>query len=640
VQLDQHHGQHHTLGRLRLSVGRELEDPRPIELRRREQRERKFQEWIDREAARAVRWTELRPVQTRSNLPLLSILDDNSVLASGDQSKSDTYELCFRSDLAGITAIRLEVLPDDRLPKHGPGRVYYEGPFGDFFLCEFTVTAGGEPAPIARASHSFADGKSTAEAAIDGSPQTGWSINGGQGRPHMAVFNLASPLAGGQDFSIRMLFEKYFSAGLGRFRISVTSDAKPAEASALPRDLDDLLTIPVTQLTAAQRDRLFEQYLRVAPELAAERAAIDALRKQLPAVPTTLVMAERPRGHPRATHIHDRGEFLQPTEPVQPAVLSVLPPLSQDAPPDRLGFARWLVSSRNPLTARVTMNRHWATLFGRGIVRTVEDFGFQGELPSHPELLDWLAVELVEQGWSLKRMHKLMVTSATYQQSSRLTPGLLQKDPENRLLGRGPRVRLEAEQIRDSSLRISGLLAAKLGGPSVFPPQPSNVTTEGAYGQLNWKVSEGPDRYRRGLYTFSKRTVPYAMFSTFDAPSGEACVAQRESSNSPLQALTLLNDPVFLEAAQALGRMLAARSGPVDERAEYLFRRCFTRPPSPEEQAMLVRFYETQKRRLEEKQLDAAAIAGAVEQGEVNERAAWTVLARTLLSLDEAITKS
>jgi hypothetical protein len=303
-----------------------------------------------------------------------------------------------------------------------------------------------------------------------------------------------------------------------------------------------------------------------------------------------------------------------------------------------LGLARWLVSPENPLVGRVTINRQWAAFFGRGIVRTTQDFGYQGEPPSHPELLDWLAVELVRQGWSMKKMHRLIVTSSTYQQTSRATAELWQKDPDNKLLGRGPRVRLEAEQLRDAVLRVSGLLSEKVGGPSVFPPQPPGVTTEGAYGQLQWKVSDGPDRYRRGLYTFSKRTAPFAMFATFDAPSGEVCIARRDVSNTPLQALTLLNDPAFTEAAQALGRTMAERSGTVAERVDYLFRRCLTRPPTPEETAALVKFFHAQKHRFENKELDAARIAGE-GSGDVHERAAWTALARALFNLDEMIVK-
>jgi mono/diheme cytochrome c family protein len=614
-------------------------DNRPIEVQRREHLERKFNEWAEREASRTVRWTVLRPAEAKSNLPHLTVQDDSSVFVTGDQSKRDLYELTFHTPLHNITAIRLEVLPDDRLPKHGPGRVYYEGPAGDFFLSEVTLTAGGKRVSLARASQSHAAGGNTAERAIDGDPQTGWSINGGQGRAHNAVFTLAAPLADAADLHLGLLFERYHAAGLGRFRIWATTDPRPAVARDMPADVEAILLVPAERRTAEQKQRLMQHYLMVAPELAKARGAIDALSKQMPAYPTTLVLAERPPADHRATHIHNRGEFLQPGDRVEPAVFSVLPPLPAGTPSNRLGLARWLVSPDNPLVGRVTMNRQWAAFFGRGIVRTLQDFGYQGEPPSHPELLDWLAVEFVRQGWSMKRMHRFMVTSATYRQASRLTPELLARDPENVLLARGPRVRLEAELVRDAALRASGLLAHKVGGPSVFPPQPPGVTTEGAYGRLEWKVSPGEDRYRRGLYTFSKRTTPYALFATFDGPSGEVCVARREVSNTPLQALTLLNDPVFTEAAQALGRQMAARSGNVESRVEELFRCCLTRPPSHEERAMLTAFYEAQRRRFEDKGQEAALLAGP-GAGDVKERAAWTALARVLLNLDETITKS
>ncbi len=600
--------------------------------------ERKLDEWIEREAARTVRWKVLRPIEAKASRPLLTVQGDDSVFAGGDQGKSDTYDLRFSGDLRGVTAIRLEVLPDERLPRHGPGRVYYEGPFGDFMLSEFTVSAAGKPVALKGASHSFARGGYEAAKAIDGDPQTGWSIDGGQGRPHSAVFTLASPLGDAAELQIRMLFERYYAAGLGRFRIAVTTERGPAIAREMPADVEELLLVPAAKRTAQQRQRLLRHFVTVAPELAAERAAIDKLRAQRPAYPTTLVLAERPPENPRPTFLHNRGEFLQPTERVEPGIPAVLPPLPQDLPANRLGFARWLVSADNPLTGRVTMNRQWAAFFGHGIVRTLQDFGYQGERPSHPELLDWLAVEFVRQGWSLKHMHRLIVTSATYRQASTVTPELLAKDPDNRLLARGPRVRLEAEQVRDAILRESGLLCPKIGGPSVFPPQPANVTTEGTYGQLAWKPSEGPDRYRRGLYTYSKRTAPFAAFATFDAPSGEVCAARREVSNTPLQALTLLNDPAFLEGARALGRMMAARPGSVEERVDYLFCRCLTRPPAQDERQTLVHFFEAQKRRFADGTLIPAGFAGPGE-GDAAERAAWTALARALFNLDEAITK-
>jgi hypothetical protein len=637
VTLDQQHGTKHTLGRFCLSLGQRREDKRPVEERRRVHLQRKFDEWLARESARAVRWRVLRPDGAKANVPLLTVLGDNSVLASGDMSKRDVYDVVFHGDFKGVTALRLEVLPDDSLPKHGPGRVYYEGAPGDFFLSELTLKAGGKPLKFARASHSFTGG-GAADQAIDGNPLTGWSINGGQGRPHEAVFNLAEPLGDVKALSLQMVFERYYAAALGRFRVSVTTDARPAEALAMPAAVEELLLVPAEKRTAEQRERLLRQYLSVAPELAAERAAVKKLRDQEPAYPTTLVMAERPANNPRPTYLHHRGEYLQPEEKVGPAVLSALHPFPADQPRNRLGFARWLVDPRNPLVGRVTMNRQWAAFFGRGIVRTEEDFGFTGDPPTHPELLDWLAVELVRRGWSLKVMHRLIVTSATYQQSSRVTPELLARDTDNRLLARGPRFRLEAELLRDAALRDSGLLSEKIGGPSVFPPQPPGVTTEGAYGALAWKPSAGPDRYRRGLYTFSKRTAPFAAFVVFDAPSGEECVARREASNTPLQALTLLNDTAFMECAQALGRSLASQEGSAEERAAWLFRRCLTRPPTGAERAALAKFYRTQKEHFERKELDAAKIAGPGDD-DANERAAWTVTARAVLNLDEFVTK-
>jgi hypothetical protein len=349
------------------------------------------------------------------------------------------------------------------------------------------------------------------------------------------------------------------------------------------------------------------------------------------------VLEERDREFLRETYVHHRGEFTQKTEKVSPDVPEVLPDVPEGAPRNRLTFARWLVDPRNPLTGRVVMNRHWQAFFGTGLVRTLGDFGSQGEPPTHPELLDWLAVELVNQDWSLKEMHRLIVMSATYRQSSRVTPELLARDPENRLLASGSRGRLEAELVRDLALRASGLLEAELGGPSVFPPQPPGVSTEGAYGPLEWKTSQGGDRYRRGLYTFMKRTAPYAMFATFDAPSGESCLARREVSNTPLQALTLLNDTVFFEAAQALGRMAAENRGSVEERAQMVFRRCLTRPPYDRELQGLTGFYHRQLERFKNGELDAAEVAGPGE-GDVHQRAAWSALARVVLNLDETVT--
>ena len=640
VKLDHQHGAQHIIGRPRISFGVPASDGRPMEVRRQELVEKRFNAWLERERARSVRWTTLRPHEAKSNMPLLTVQPDDSVFASGDITKADTYDLKFRTDLRGITAVRLEAMPDERLPHHGPGMAYYEGPKGDFFLGEFQLSAGGQRLKFARVSDSYSKnnfGSNVgAKLATDGNPETGWSTAGREGERSEAVFVLAEPLAEAGELQLKMMFGRHYACSLGRFKISVTTHAGGAEASGLPDDARRFLQIPDGQLTAAQRQALLEQFLLSAPELASARTEIDQLRKPL-THPITLVMRERPAENPRPTFIHKRGEFLQPAERVEAGVLSAVAPFPESLPRNRVGFARWLVSPNNPLTARVTVNRQWQAFFARGLVRTTEDFGFQGEVPSHPELLDWLAVDFIKQGWSLKKLHKLIVTSATYQQSSLATSQMLAKDSENRLLARGPSVRLEAEIIRDAALRASGLLSAKMGGPSVYPVQPAGVT-EVAYGGSGWPTSNGEDRYRRSLYTFMKRTAPFAMFNTFDGPTGESCVARRDVSNTPLQALTLLNDVAFVEVSQAMGKTLASREGSVEARIQHAFRLCLTRPPTKEEVAMLVKFFETQKERVASGDLDAKLIAGERSEN-LAERAAWTVLARAILNLDEMITK-
>jgi len=637
VKLSQQYGRQHTLGKVRLSVGAGTIDTRSLEVQRHELMEKKFGEWLERERARAVKWTVLRPIETKSNLPLLTVEKDGAVFVSGDMTKSDLYELKFRTDLRGITAFRLEVLPDDRLPAHGPGRIYYEGSHGDFFLSEFTLFANGGKVPFAKATSSFNKGAFIAAKTIDGDPQSGWSIDGGQGMRHEAVFNLAAPMTDSGELVVKLLCERYFAAGLGKFRISVTTDPAPAEAREMSDDVGNLLLIPDARLTAEQRTTLRNEFLLDASELQSATAEITSLRHPVK-WPTTLVLQERPPENPRKTYLHHRGEFLQPKDRVEPGTIAALGEFPADAPKNRLGLAKWLVSGNHPLTGRVVMNREWAAFFGRGIVRTIGDFGFQGDPPSHPELLDWLAVEFVKEGWSMKKMEKLIVMSAAYRQSSVAAPEQVAGDPENKWVARGPRFRLDAEAVRDGALRESGLLSDKIGGPSVRPPQPVGVT-EVAYGSPAWKASDGPDRYRRSIYTFSKRTAPFALYNTFDAPTGEACIVRRDRSDTPLQALALLNDVVFVEASRALGKEMASQTGTVEWRVDTLFQRCLSRPPAREEIETLEKFLAAQKARFAGGELDARAVAGD-GPGDVNERAAWTVLVRAIFNLDESVTRS
>ncbi len=646
VTLEYQLGGRHTLGRARISVGVPAGDALAIQKQREESLDKAFRAWLETERQRRVSWTPIRPSAMRSNLPRLELQADDSILASGDITKNDLYKLQFDTLPKGTTAIRLEVLPDDRLPAHGPGLAYYEGPKGDFFLGEFEVQSNAHKLKLQGATESYSKnnfgGNAQASLAMDGDPQTGWSCAGQFGVRNEAVFQLAKPLTETVPTEIRLQFGRHFACSLGRFRLSITRDTA-ATASGLPQETRELLALPDHQLSEEQRQALRQVFLLNAPELATERAEIDRLR-QPPKHPTTLVLQERPDGQMRPTFIHKRGEFLQPTESVHAGVLSVLNPLPKESQTNRLTFARWLVARENPLTSRVTVNRAWQAFFGKGLVRTTEDFGLQGEAPSHPELLDWLALEFMNQGWSFKKLHRLIATSATYQLSSKFpnsdtgdAHSSVLRDPDNRLLSRFPRTRLEAEVLRDSILRSSGLLSDRMGGPGVYPPQPEGIT-EVTFGQPKWPASQGEDRHRRSVYTFLKRTAPFAFYNTFDAPSGEACVARREQSNTPLQALTIMNDVLLVESSQALGRLASEFPGNPEQRLQFLFQRCLVRHPQPEELQELLAYFQRQLRRFETGELDPTKVGG-VGPGNPAERAAWTALARVLLNLDESVTK-
>jgi len=358
-------------------------------------------------------------------------------------------------------------------------------------------------------------------------------------------------------------------------------------------------------------------------------------------VPTP-VMRELPEGKRRVTRVQRRGSYLDTGDEVAAGVPAVFHALPEGVPPDRLALARWLVDEDNPLTARVAVNRYWQHIFGAGLVRTSEDFGTQGALPSHPELLDYLAVEFVESGWDVKALLKRLVTSATYRQSSRVTPELLAADPDNRLLARGPRFRMPAEVIRDQALSAAGLLSEKMYGPPVKPPQPELGLKAAFGGGVDWKTSPGEDRYRRGLYAMWRRSNPYPSMVAFDAPSREVCIVRRDRTNTPLQALVTLNDPVYIEAAQALARRMAEHGTTLEEKARHGFRRCLVRPPSDEEAARLVALYEATRTKFSADPGAAKRMAtdplGAVPEGaDRGDLAAWTAVANVLLNLDETL---
>ncbi len=380
---------------------------------------------------------------------------------------------------------------------------------------------------------------------------------------------------------------------------------------------------------------------------------IEALWKQWPEGSPTLSLLVRtgsaPEDEARQTHLLKRGDWLKPGEPVAAGVPAFLHPLPEGADGSRLLFAKWLVDRKSPTTARAIVNRIWQGYFGIGLVETSEDFGNQGAAPSHPELLDWLACEFMDRGWSIKAMHRLIANSAVYKQGSHVTPDLFAKDQYNRLLARGPRFRVEGEIVRDIALSASGLMNPVLGGRSVYPPAPDFLFQPPAsYGPKVWKEEPGADRYRRSLYTFKFRSVPYPVLQNFDAPNGDFSCVRRQRSNTPLQALTTLNETIFMECAQGLARTTLERGGQTDEeRITYAFRRVLSRPPTPEEKAELAGLLQRQRQRIAEGWVNPLELGTGKNEVPANLPkgvtptllAAHTAVSRVLLNLDETITK-
>lgn len=412
------------------------------------------------------------------------------------------------------------------------------------------------------------------------------------------------------------------------------------EREKLPRQIQVILNLGFQQRDRRQKQALLEFVKTQDENFYQALKALADLEAQEPKLPTAMILQERKS--PRETRVHIQGDFTRLGERVQPGVPAVLNPLP-DSPrvrqgnPNRLDFAAWLVAPENPLTARVLVNRVWQYYFGKGLVETESDFGLQGTAPSHPELLDWLAVEFREAGWRLKHLHRLIVTSATYRQSSQARPELAEKDPNNRLLARQNRLRLEAEVIRDCALAVSGKLERRIGGPSVYPPQPAGVYS---FTQVprDWPTSQGPDRYRRGLYTWFWRSAPYPALTVFDAPDANTSCTRRVRSNTPLQALTLLNDPAFFELCQALGERIV-REAPVDEhgRVRYAFRLALCRWPSDLEEQRMLEFVRKQRQALRSEELRQLAPSATKET--MRDQAVYTLLGRALLNLDEFLNR-
>lgn len=641
-------------------------------------------DWRDRVAA----WAEKAKAEPEPAWEVLSLafddnsaggqkcisLGDGSYLAQGYAPTRFSPRMTTTTGLATITAIRLEVLADPNLPRGGPGRSIYGGLA--LSEMEMRITADGTPitgydkwTPVKFASAiasvnppqrklggEFPEkGKpekrvtGSIELAIDGNGDTAWTTDIDPGRRNQsqyAIFKLETPLpvpAGATiAFRIGQLHGGWNSDdnqtnNIGRFRISATGDASlPSEALPLPVKA----VLAKAERSDADMNILFEQWRTTVADFTQTNKRIDGLWEGHPVGATQLVLAER--NEPRTTHRLERGDFLSPAETVQPAVPAFLHPLQSNGTPNRLDFARWLVSPESPTTARAAVNRVWARHFGKGIVSTTADLGMQGDPPSHRELLDWLAVEFMESGWKLKDLHRLIVDSATYRQASNVSPELLERDPYNRLLARGSRFRVEGETVRDIALAASGLLNERVGGPSVYPPAPEFLFVPPAsYGPKIWNTATGPEAYRRALYTFRFRSVPYPALQVFDAPAGDAPCTARERSNSPLQALTVLNEPVYYESAVHLAERTLAE-GPSDDRARIAqaFQRCTSREPAAGELDTLLAFLQQQRGRIGKGELDPTTILAPLNgkvSGDAKDLAAWALTTRVILNLDETI---
>ena len=440
------------------------------------------------------------------------------------------------------------------------------------------------------------------------------------------------------------------TAGENRVLMKITNGGGPSGFYFRPIDLEvgrDVVAVlakSTEALTPEDHAVLTREYRRVGPEFADLRAKIVAAEAELAGMKGSRVpiMRELSAGKRRETRVHERGDFRSPGASVRAGVPAMLPGLPDGVASDRLGFARWLVDTRNPLTARVTVNRFWEQLFGIGIVETIEDFGTRGAKPTHPLLLDWLARRFMNDGWRVKGLLRLIVTSKTYRQDSRMTPRLRNEDPRNRLLARGPRFRMKAEMLRDQALAVGGLLSSKMHGPSVMPHQPPGIW-QVVYNNRRWSPSPGEDRFRRGLYTFWRRTSPYPSMTTFDAPSREFCVSRRVRTNTPLQALVLLNDPVFVEAAQGLARRMLD-TGPDRRGIARGFRLALARDPTERETTRLLRLFTAERAHYATRPKEALEMAtapiGPLRQGiSATDAAAMTIVANVLLNLDEFLVK-
>ncbi len=599
-----------------------------------------------------TRWTTLHPDSaSAASGTTLQRLEDDAISATNlPAPQTDVFTVELKSSLARITAIRLEVLPDAELPNGGPGR----HPNGNFVLNELEVHVDDKLIKLHGAVADYSQEGWAVAGAIDGNPTTGWASQGHLGKSNQAVFRTSiTRNEGDQEITLSVRLDQNHGSShtLGHFRLSATDAADPTQTND-ERGLTSLemaaaLKVEHNERTEPQNKLIAEKFRNVSPLFVEVRKDADELGRQIQEIDKRAKILVAMTIAPREVRILPKGSWLDDSgEVVLPGTPSCLSPLEvSNRRATRLDLARWIVRPDHPLTARVLVNRLWKMMFGRGLVTSLDDFGAQGTWPSHPELLDWLATELVDSGWDIKHLLRLIVTSETYRLSSTAGEQLQASDPGNQWLARQGKFRLDAELVRDNALAVSGLLDPKIGGMSVKPYQPTGYWQHLNFPRRVYQQDAGTSLYRRGLYTHWQRTFLNPSLMAFDAPSREECTAKRSRSNTPQQALVLLNDPTYVEAARALAaRMIETGKGDARQTVDVGYRRVLARSATDEETAILLRLYQQHHQQY---QADPTSASALLEIGErpiaedcdLVELAAWTSVARVLLNLHETITR-
>ena len=619
----------------------------------REGHEQAFANWEDTTGARIkdakpLEFHELADLAVKSDAEGVEFSIENGSIIQVSGANPDGTIVTSVSGTAGsvsqpITGLRLDVLPGDGLPMKGPGRA----PNGNFVLNEVEIFLGDRKLPFEDATADYSQGNFEAKNLIDGSTErtSGWAVGGAVGKPHQVDLTLKESVTLKSGDPIRIVLTRNYDGQhtLGRFQLRLTSGE--AVENIVPKEIRTSLTKAREERDEKQQKALLDYFLRhefpPTSPLIAER---EALAKKAPKEPATPVAVMTERQDLRETRVLERGSFLTPGEEVATAGLSVLPPIDgrKEGSLDRLDLAHWLMSEENPLPPRVLANHVWEKLFGEGLVRTMNDFGVRGEQPDYPELLDWLGQEYRRLGWSRKQLIETVVLSSTYRQSSAHREDLRDRDPNNHLLARQNRFRVEAEIVRDLSLAVSGLFSDQVGGPSVFPPMPPEVAALSYANNFKWETSKDGNQYRRGMYTFFKRTSPHPNLIAFDCPDSNTTSVQRRTSNTPIQALTTLNNDVYVEVAQAFAsRILQLEAKDDRDRIAKALQFCIARPPSVEETQRFQNLLDQSRGYYRSSPESAMELTSAHRPDgiEEEETAAWIAVARIILNLDEFITR-